>query len=51
MKLLIFFVFSHYESACKYGIIFQISIYGSRIAFFLIPDVTIPSKSKAIIEA
>ena len=41
MRLFIFFVFSQYGLACKYGIIFQISVYHWMQNFiFLIPGTT-----------
>ena len=43
MRLLIFLVLSHYGLACKYGIIFQISIYAELD--FVMPGITIANQA------
>ena len=49
MRLLIFLVLSQYGLACKYGIIFQISIYDwAQKLHFLTPGITIANLSKDI---
>ena len=47
MRLLIFFVFSRYGLACKYGIIFQVSVYHWMQNFiFLIPGTTTANQKR-----
>ena len=43
MRLLIFLVLSQYGLACKYGIIFQISIYAEF--YFVMPGITIANQA------
>ena len=43
MRLLIFLVLSQYGLACKYGIIFQISIYAEL--HFVMPGITIANQA------
>ena len=47
MKLLIFLAFRKYGLACKYGIIFQISLHNWNAELhFLIPGVTINNRAR-----
>ena len=36
MRLLIFMVLSQYKLACKYGIIFEVSIYGELYMYVIV---------------